>query len=45
MSCASKPASPRPVILGGLGWVKTMTYVGLAVGLSTTAGMLFGSVA
>jgi uncharacterized membrane protein YraQ (UPF0718 family) len=33
------------VISGELGWVKTLTYVGLVVGLSTGAGMLFGAFA
>lgn len=30
------------VIAGELGWAKTLVYVGLVVGLSTAAGMLFG---
>jgi uncharacterized protein len=33
------------VIAGELGWKKTLTYVGLVVGLSTLAGMAFGSIA
>jgi uncharacterized protein len=33
------------VIAGELGWVKTLTYVGLVVVLSTGAGMLFGAFA
>ena len=33
------------VIAGELGWPKTLTYVGLVVGLSTGAGMLFGAIA
>jgi len=31
------------VIAGELGWKKTLTYVGLVVGFSTVAGMLFGA--
>jgi uncharacterized membrane protein YraQ (UPF0718 family) len=31
------------VIAGELGWKKTLTYVGLVVGLSTVAGMIFGA--
>lgn len=30
------------VIAGELGWPKTLVYIGLVVGLSTAAGMLFG---
>lgn len=33
------------VIAGELGWKKTLTYVGLVVGLSTLAGLAFGAVA
>jgi uncharacterized membrane protein YraQ (UPF0718 family) len=33
------------VIAGELGWPKTLTYVGLVVGLSTGVGMLFGAIA
>jgi len=33
------------VISGELGWVKTLTYIGLVVVLSTAAGMLFGAFA
>jgi hypothetical protein len=31
------------VIAGELGWKKTLTYVGLVVGFSTVAGMIFGA--
>lgn len=31
------------VIAGELGWKKTLTYVGLVVGFSTIAGMIFGA--
>jgi uncharacterized membrane protein YraQ (UPF0718 family) len=33
------------VIAGELGWKKTLTYVGLVVGLSTLAGLGFGAIA
>ena len=33
------------VIAGELGWRKTLAYVGLVVGLSTVAGLAFGSIA
>jgi uncharacterized protein len=32
------------VIAGELGWKKTLTYVGLVVGLSTLAGLAFGAI-
>jgi uncharacterized protein len=33
------------VIAGELGWKKTLTYIGLVVGLSTLAGLGFGAIA
>lgn len=33
------------VIAGEIGWKKTLTYVGLVVGLSTLAGLAFGAIA
>ncbi len=37
---------PSMLVIGGeLGWKKTLTFVGLVVGLSTAAGMAFGAVA
>jgi len=35
---------PSILVIGGeLGWKKTLTYVGLVVGLSTLAGLVFGN--
>ncbi|HAW85263.1 MAG: permease [Spirochaetes bacterium GWC1_61_12] len=37
---------PSILVIGGeLGWKKTLTYVGLVVGLSTLAGLAFGMIA
>ncbi len=37
---------PSILVIGGeLGWKKTLTYVGLVVGLSTAAGLAFGAMA
>jgi hypothetical protein len=44
MYLATLTEVPILVIAGELGWKKTLTYVGLVVGLSTVAGMIFGAV-